>query len=165
MGIAHGRADILGAEQFLDFPQILSHLVEDRGRGVAQPMRGDLPPTPRALQAARSRKLGVLEKKFPEILAILELRTLDVSGDFGFGRVLKRTPTEVKCGHFRAAHGGVCNSGCTKLNSDRFLAENPKVSLHYTVTGSTRSKTDSLSPAPLIARGVFESVADLRRKN
>ena len=32
------------AEQFLDFPQILSHLVEeDRGRGVAQPMRGDLP--------------------------------------------------------------------------------------------------------------------------
>jgi hypothetical protein len=39
------------AEQFLDFPQILSHLVEeDRGRGVAQPMRGDLP-TPRALQA------------------------------------------------------------------------------------------------------------------
>ena len=44
MGIAHGRADILVAEQFLDFPQILSHLVEeDRGRGVAQPMRGDLP--------------------------------------------------------------------------------------------------------------------------
>ena len=44
MGIAHGRADILVAEQLLDFPQILSHLVEeDRGRGVAQPMRGDLP--------------------------------------------------------------------------------------------------------------------------
>jgi hypothetical protein len=44
MGIAHGRADILVAEQFLDFPQILSHLVEeDRGHGVAQPMRGDLP--------------------------------------------------------------------------------------------------------------------------
>ena len=44
MGIAHGRADILVAEQFLDFPQILSHLVEeDCGRGVAQPMRGDLP--------------------------------------------------------------------------------------------------------------------------
>jgi hypothetical protein len=44
MGIAHGRADILVAEQFLDFSQILSHLVEeDRGRGVAQPMRGDLP--------------------------------------------------------------------------------------------------------------------------
>ena len=38
MGIAHGRADIFVAEQFLDFPQILSHLVEeDRGRGVAQP--------------------------------------------------------------------------------------------------------------------------------
>jgi hypothetical protein len=44
MGIADCRADILVAEQFLDFPQILSHLVEqDRGRGVAQPMRGDLP--------------------------------------------------------------------------------------------------------------------------
>ena len=44
MGIAHGRADILVAKQFLDFPQILSHLVEeDRGGGVAQPMRGDLP--------------------------------------------------------------------------------------------------------------------------
>jgi hypothetical protein len=67
MGIAHGRADILVAEQFLDFPQILSHLVEeDRGRGVAQPMRGDLP-TPRALQAARSRKLNArLENGAPE---------------------------------------------------------------------------------------------------
>jgi hypothetical protein len=44
MGIAHGRADILVAEQFLDFPQILSHLVEqDRGCGVAQSVRGDLP--------------------------------------------------------------------------------------------------------------------------
>jgi len=44
MGIAHGRADILVAEQLLDFPQILSHLVEeDRGRGVAQSMRRDLP--------------------------------------------------------------------------------------------------------------------------
>jgi hypothetical protein len=44
MGIAHGRADILVAEQFLDLPQTLSHLVEEnRGRGVAQPMRGDLP--------------------------------------------------------------------------------------------------------------------------
>ena len=44
MGIAHGGADILVAEQLLDFPQILSHLVEeDRGRGVAQPVRGDLP--------------------------------------------------------------------------------------------------------------------------
>ncbi len=27
MGIAHRRADILVAEEFLDFPQILSHLV------------------------------------------------------------------------------------------------------------------------------------------
>ena len=55
------------AEQFLDFPQILSHLVEeDRGRGVAQPMRGDLP-YPRALQAARSRKLNArLENGAPE---------------------------------------------------------------------------------------------------
>ena len=33
--------------------------------------------------------------------------------------VLKRTPTEVNCGHFRAALGGVCNSGCAKLNSVR----------------------------------------------
>ena len=67
MGIAHGRADILVAEQFLDFPQILSHLVEeDRSRGVAQPMRGDLP-YPRALQATRSRKLNArLENGAPE---------------------------------------------------------------------------------------------------
>ena len=44
VGVAHRGADILVAEQFLDFPQILFHLVEeDRGRGVAQPMRGDLP--------------------------------------------------------------------------------------------------------------------------
>ena len=33
MGIAHGRADILVAEQFLDLPQVLSHVVkEDRRR-------------------------------------------------------------------------------------------------------------------------------------
>ena len=44
MGIAHGGADILVAKEFLDFPQILAHVVkEDCGRGVAQPMRGDLP--------------------------------------------------------------------------------------------------------------------------
>jgi hypothetical protein len=43
MGIAHGRADILVAEQFLDFPQILSHVVEeDRRRAVAQSVRGNL---------------------------------------------------------------------------------------------------------------------------
>ena len=33
VGIAHGGADILVAEELLDFPQILSHVVkEDRGR-------------------------------------------------------------------------------------------------------------------------------------
>jgi hypothetical protein len=38
--IAHGRADILVAEQFLDFPQILSHVVEqDCGRGMPEPIR------------------------------------------------------------------------------------------------------------------------------
>ena len=43
VGVAD-RADILMAEEFLDFPQILSHLVEqDCGCGVAQSVRGDLP--------------------------------------------------------------------------------------------------------------------------
>jgi hypothetical protein len=31
----------------------------------------------------------------------------------------KGPPTEVNFGHFRAALGGVCNSGCAKLNSVR----------------------------------------------
>jgi hypothetical protein len=36
MSIAYGRADILVAEQLLNFPQILSHVVEkDSGRAVA----------------------------------------------------------------------------------------------------------------------------------
>jgi hypothetical protein len=44
VGVAHGGADILMAEQFLDFPQILSHVVEqDRCRAVAQSVGGDLP--------------------------------------------------------------------------------------------------------------------------
>ena len=44
VGIAHCRADILVAEELLDFPQILSHVVEqDCGRGVPEPMGGDLP--------------------------------------------------------------------------------------------------------------------------
>jgi hypothetical protein len=51
------HADILGAEKFLDFPQILSQLVEqDRGCGWRNPC-AVISPTPRALQAARSRKL------------------------------------------------------------------------------------------------------------
>ena len=55
------------AEELLDFPQILSHLVkEDRRRGVAQAMGCDLP-TPSALHAARSRKLNArLENGAPE---------------------------------------------------------------------------------------------------
>jgi hypothetical protein len=67
MGIAHGRPDILVAEQFLDFPQILSHLVEeDRGRGVAQPMRGDLPypnTRKRNLRSWRSAAAAVTRSK------------------------------------------------------------------------------------------------------
>jgi hypothetical protein len=44
MGIAHGRGDILMAEQFLDFPQILFHVIEQNcRRGMPQPLRGDLP--------------------------------------------------------------------------------------------------------------------------
>jgi hypothetical protein len=41
--------------------------------------------------SAPNRSLGVLEKKFAEILAILEFRTLDVGGDFSFGPPRKRT--------------------------------------------------------------------------
>ena len=37
------------------------------------------------------RAIGLLKKKLAEILAILELRTLDVSGDFSFGRPQKDT--------------------------------------------------------------------------
>ena len=35
VGVAHGRTDILVAEELLDFPQILFHVVkEDCGRGM-----------------------------------------------------------------------------------------------------------------------------------
>jgi RNA recognition motif-containing protein len=44
VGIAHGGADVLVAEQLLDFAQILSHVVEQNCcRGVPEPMDGDLP--------------------------------------------------------------------------------------------------------------------------
>jgi len=44
VGIALGGANILVAEQLLDFPQILSYVVEqDRGRAVAQSVCCDLP--------------------------------------------------------------------------------------------------------------------------
>jgi hypothetical protein len=42
VGIAHGGADVLVAKELLDSPQILSHMVEDRGRGMAQSLRGNL---------------------------------------------------------------------------------------------------------------------------
>lgn len=55
--VADRGADILGAEEFLDFPQILSQLVEqDRGCGWRNPC-AVISPTPKALQAAGSRKL------------------------------------------------------------------------------------------------------------
>ena len=44
VGVAERGANILVAEEFLDFPQILSQLVEQNcGCGVAQSVRGDLP--------------------------------------------------------------------------------------------------------------------------
>ena len=44
MGVADGGADIFVAEELLDFPQILSHVVkEDRRRGVTQAVGCDLP--------------------------------------------------------------------------------------------------------------------------
>ena len=67
MGIAHGRADIFVPEELLDFPQILSHVVEqDRGRAVAQSV-AVISPTPSFLHATRSRKLNArLENGAPE---------------------------------------------------------------------------------------------------
>ena len=88
MGIAHGRADILVAEQFLDFPQILSHLVkEDRCRAVPYPW-AVISPTPRALHVARSRRLNArLENGSPESLqtqtATLQRRSLRGKGSGG----------------------------------------------------------------------------------
>ena len=44
VGVADRGADILVAKEFLDFPQILSHVIEkNRRRGMPQPVRGDLP--------------------------------------------------------------------------------------------------------------------------
>ena len=67
VGVAHGGADILVAEEPLDLSQILYRVVEqDCGRGVPEPM-GCYLPTPRALQAERSRKLNArLESGDPE---------------------------------------------------------------------------------------------------
>jgi hypothetical protein len=64
---AHGGADVLVAEEFLDFPQILSHVVEqNRCRECRNPW-AVISPTPSALQAARSRRLNArLENGAPE---------------------------------------------------------------------------------------------------
>jgi len=54
MGIAHRGANILAAEQLLDFLQVLSHVVEeDCRRGTPQPVGCDLPH--RHLTARRSQ--------------------------------------------------------------------------------------------------------------
>jgi hypothetical protein len=43
VGVAHGGADILVAEELLDFPKIFPQVVEeDCGRGMPQSMGGDL---------------------------------------------------------------------------------------------------------------------------
>ena len=58
VGIADRAADILVAEQLPHFPQILSHVVDQNCcRAVAQACAVISPP-PRALHAARSRKLN-----------------------------------------------------------------------------------------------------------
>ena len=44
MGVAHGGADILVAEELLDFPEILSYMIkEDRGCGNAAARERSLP--------------------------------------------------------------------------------------------------------------------------
>jgi hypothetical protein len=49
VGVPHGGADILVAEEFLNFPQILSHVIkEDRCGAMAEPVRRDLPHRDRA---------------------------------------------------------------------------------------------------------------------
>ena len=68
VGVAHGCADILVAEQLLVFPQILSHLVEeDRGRGVAQSMRRDLPHPKRSAPRSHRKLNARLENGAPDI--------------------------------------------------------------------------------------------------
>ena len=67
MGVAHRGANVLMAEELLNFPQILSHVVKENcGRRMPQSV-GVTSPTPRARQAARSRKLNArLDNGSPE---------------------------------------------------------------------------------------------------
>ena len=68
VGVADRGANILVAEEFLDFPQILSQLVERNcGCGVAQAVRGDLP-HPEGSTGRADRKLNArIENGAPEI--------------------------------------------------------------------------------------------------
>ena len=128
MGIAHGRADILVAEQFLDFPQILSHLVEeDRGRGVAQPMRGDLPypegstggPQPQIERPVRKRRARISCKHK------LRRREGDSAGSHdpaAFKSLLEGLPLEERCTQ-ASGNGHILEDASLALDpeSDDFL--------------------------------------------
>jgi hypothetical protein len=65
--VAHGDADILLPGQFLDFQQILSHVVEEFVAALRRNPCAVISPTLSALHAARSRRLNArLENGSPE---------------------------------------------------------------------------------------------------
>jgi len=67
VGVAHGRADILMAEQLLDFSQILSHVVkEDRRRRVPQPVGCDFPHPKRSASGPQAKVERAVGKRSPE---------------------------------------------------------------------------------------------------
>jgi hypothetical protein len=68
MGIAHGRADILVAEELLDFPQILPNPIEqNRRRTVSQSVGCDLPHPERSARGPQAKVERPVGKRSPRI--------------------------------------------------------------------------------------------------
>ena len=67
MDVADRGADIFVAEQLLDFPQTLSHVVEQNGgRAMPQPMGCDLPHPNRSARRPEPKVESPVENGAPE---------------------------------------------------------------------------------------------------
>ena len=128
MGIAHGRADILVAEQFLDFPQIISHLVEQNcRRGMPQPVGGDLPYPEGSTGGPQPQVKRPVRKRSPRISRKHKLRRRegDSAGSHdpaAFKFLLEGLPLEERCTQ-ASGNGHILEDASLALDpeSDDFL--------------------------------------------
>jgi hypothetical protein len=153
VGVANRGADILVAEELLDFAQILSHVVkEDRGRGMPEPMGGHLPHPEGSATSPQSQIERPVGKWRPGVSRKHKLRSCE--GDpargedsFALESLLNILPLEERCTQ---------GAGNRHILEDASLAFNPEGHdfLSHPLAISPRELDQLLEPAGGLEKGV-----------